>query len=96
MAPHPLSRTAPNFGDAQKVNPDADFLLRAAADSVNSPDQIHVSADIRAPPAVPRQPPPVFRPSDQENAQTTGDPSDFQSDLYADWPNSDWKRKDYR
>ena len=46
----PLPRTAPNFGDVQKVNPDADSSLRAAADLVDSPDQMHVSADIRAPP----------------------------------------------
>ena len=79
----PLPRAAPNFGDAQVVDPDADSLLRVAADLVNSPDQVHVSGDIRPPPVVPEQPPPVFRPSDQENAQTTEIPSGCQSDWYA-------------
>ena len=46
----PPPRTAPNFGDVRRVNPDADSLLRVAADLVNSPDQLHVSAGIRAPP----------------------------------------------
>ena len=46
--PHP--RTAPIFGGAQKVNPDGDSFLLVAADLANSPDQVHVSGDIRAPP----------------------------------------------
>ena len=73
------------------MNPDADSLLRVAADLANSPGQMHVSANIWAPPVAPRQPPPVFHPSDQENAQTTEVPSDYQSDWYADWSHSDWK-----
>ena len=72
----PLPPTAPNFGDVQKVNPDADSSSRAAADLANSPNQIHVSAEIRAPAVVPKQPPPVFHPSDQENIQTAEAPSD--------------------
>ena len=92
----PLPCTTPNFGDVRKVNPDADSLLRVAADPVDSPGQVHVSADIRAPPAAPKQPPPVSQPCDQENAQTTEIPSDYQSDWYADWSHSDWKWSDYR
>ena len=69
----PSPPTAPNFGDVQKVNPDADSLLRVAADLANSPDLLHVPPEIRAPNV-------VFHPSDQENVQTTEVPSDYQSD----------------
>ena len=70
--------------------------MRAATDLVNSPDQVHVSGDIRLPPVAPKQPPLVFHPSHQENAQATEMPSDYQSDWFAFWRNSDWKRNDYR
>ena len=92
----PLPRTAPNFGGAPKVKPDADSLLRVAADLVNSPDRIQVSAEIRVPPAAPKQPPPVYVPSDQEIAPATDAPSDYQSDWYENLPHSDWKWKDRR
>ena len=72
------------------MNPDEDSLLRVAADLV------HVSADIRAPAVFPKQPPPVSHPSDQEDAQTTEVPSDYQSDWYAYWSHSAWKWSDYR
>ena len=71
-------------------------MLRVAESLVNSPDQAHVCAEIRAPPAVPKQPPPIFIPPEQGNVQTTEAPSDYQSDWYADWSTSDWKWNDYR
>ena len=85
----PLRRTAPNFGGAPKVRPDADSLLRVAADLVDSPDRIQGSAEIRVPPAAPEQPPPLRVPSDPENAPATDDPSDYQPDWYGNWPHTD-------
>ena len=76
----PLLRTAPSFGDAPKVNPDADSLLRAASGLVDSPDRAQASAEIRAPPATPKPPPPVLVAPDQDNAQMTDFPPDYQAD----------------
>ena len=92
----PLPRTAPNFGGAPKVNPDADSLLRVASDLVDSPNRTQVSAEDRVPPATPKPPPPVFVSSDQDVAQTTDVPSDYQSDWYGDWSHLDWKWKNHR
>ena len=85
----PIPRTAPNFEDAPKMNPDAASMLRVAEGLANSPDQAHVSDEIRAPPAAPKEPPPIFMPPEQENIQTTEAPPDYQSDWYADWSASD-------
>ena len=84
----PFPRTAPNFGGALKVKPDADSLLRVAADLV--------SAGIRAPPAAPKKPPPLYVPPDQENGPATDAPSDYQSDWYGNWSHSDRKWNRYR
>ena len=78
------------------MNLDKESSLRAASDLANSAGRIQVSAEIRAPPATPRQPPPASVPSDQDVAQTTDVPSDYQPDWYGDWSHSDWKRKDPR
>ena len=51
----PLPRTAPNFGGAPTVNPDADSLLRAASNLVDAPDRAKVHAEIRVPPATPNR-----------------------------------------
>ena len=47
-------------------------------------------------PEAPILSPPAHVPSDQEDAQATDAPSDYQSDWYANWSNSDWKRNRYR
>ena len=67
-----------------------------ASDLVDSPDRTQVSAEIRVPPGAPKPPPPVSVAPDQDNAQTTDFPSDYQSDWYGDWSHSDWKWKDRR
>ena len=78
----PLPRTSPNFRGALMANPDAGPMLRVASDLAQSPDRAKVHAEIRAPPATPRPPPPAHFPSDQNNAQTTDAPSDYHSDWF--------------
>ena len=92
----PLPRSAPNSGDVPKEHPDADSLLRAASDLVDTPDRAQASAAIRVPPATPKPPPPAPVTSDQDNTQATDVPSDYQSDWYGDWSRSDWKWTDHR
>ena len=91
-----LPRSAPNFGGAPMVHPDADSPLHVASNLANSPDRTKVRPEIRAPPATLKPPPPAHVPSDRGSVQTTDDPSDYQSDWYEDWSYSNWKWKGNR
>ena len=76
----PLPRTAPVFADGPLVKPNADSLSNVASNLVAPPDRAAARAEIRVPPVTPKPPPPAYVPSDNENAQTTDVPSDYQSD----------------
>ena len=92
----PLSRAAPDFADVPLVTPNADSLLHVASNLVAPPDRTTVRAEIRAPPLTPKPPPPAHAPSENENAQTTDVPSDYQSDRRGDWDYPNWKWQGHR
>ena len=86
----PLPRAAPNFPNAPMANPNADSLLHVASNLADAPDRTQVRAEIRAPPATPKPPPPARVPPDHDNAQMTDAASGYQSDWFENWSYSDW------